>query len=261
MTVVVVGAGLTGLRLASQLADREPVTLVDRVPVLGGHAGYNHPEVRRFERTLRGAQVTMWLGATACRWQQNRLLVVGHDVIRWLPARHLFVAAGARPATAAELGLVGERGAGVFAATVAKHLLQTRAVHWDRPVVIGHTRWAQEVAAHMHARGAHVTAVISRSSPSPDWADETWAGWTPHRVHGTPRVDGLAIVRDGDTATIACDAIILADGPRPIRNIEGAIAEDANGVTYSPPHPVADPTAMIVPVSVPDKPKEVAPTP
>jgi NADPH-dependent 2,4-dienoyl-CoA reductase/sulfur reductase-like enzyme len=256
MTVAVVGAGLTGLRLATQLAGQEPVTLVDRVPVLGGHAGYDDPEVRRLERELRDAEVTTWLGATACRWQQNRLLVVGHDAIRWLPARHLFVAAGARPATAAELGLVGERGAGVFAATVAQHLLETRAVRWDRPVVIGNSWWAPEIAAHMHALGAYVTAVLPRPSPSPKWADETWSGWTPLRMRGIPRVDGLEVVRDGDTTTIACDAIILADGPRPIRNIEGAIADDAEAVTYLPP----DPAAVSVPAAVPEEPKEVAPT-
>lgn len=256
MTVAVVGAGLTGLRLATQLADREPVVLVDRVPVVGGHAGYDHPEVRRSAQLLRRAEVTMWLGATACRWQQNRLLVVGYDAIRWLPARHLFVATGARPATAAELGLVGERGAGVFAATVAQHLLQTRAVHWDRPVVIGNGWWAPEIAAQMHARGAYVTAVLPRPSPSPEWADETWSGWTPRQVRGIPRVDGLELVQDGDTTTIACDAIVLAEGPRPIRNIEGAIADDANGVTYLPP----DPVAVSTPTAVPDTPKEVAPT-
>jgi D-hydroxyproline dehydrogenase subunit alpha len=261
MTIAVVGAGLTGLGVATQLADREPVVLVDRVPVLGGHAGYDDPEVRRFEQALRRAEVTMWLGATACRWQQNRLLVVGHDRISWLPARRLFVAAGARPATAAELGLVGERGAGVFAATVAQHLLETRAVRWDRPVVIGNTWWAPEIAAHMHARGAHVIAVLPRRSQSPEWADETWAGWTPHRVHGNPRVDGLEIGRDGDTTTIACDAIILADGPRPIRNIEGAIADDANGVTYLPPNPATDDTAAIIPMPMPETPVEVLPTP
>lgn len=261
MTAVVVGAGLTGLRLAARLADREPVTLVDRVPVLGGHVSYDDPEVRRLEQVLRRAGVTMWLGATACRWHESRLLVVGHNAIRWLPARHLFVAAGARPATAAELGLVGERGAGVFAATVAQHLLETRAVRWDRPVVIGNAWWATEIAAHMHARGAHVTAVLPRSSPSPEWAEETWAGWVPRRVLGIPRVDGLEIVRDDDTTTIACDAIILADRPRPIRNIDGAIADDAERVTYSPTNPAVDATAMIVPVPSPETAMEVAPTP
>jgi hypothetical protein len=235
MTVAVVGAGLTGLRFAELVAQREPVVVVDRVPVIGGEAGYEHPEVVRLGDSARAAGVRLRLGATACRWAGDRLLVAGHDAIGWLAARHLVIATGARPATAAELELVGDRVAGVFAATVAKHLLETRAVTWRRPVILGDAWWAPAIARQLHTFGAVVTAVVPGTGSAPDWADDSRVGWNARAVLGDERVTELVIADGQRQTTIPCDVVILCADPRPIRNVEGAIADDAIGVTYLQP--------------------------
>jgi pyruvate/2-oxoglutarate dehydrogenase complex dihydrolipoamide dehydrogenase (E3) component len=243
MTVAVVGAGLTGLRFAQLVAHQEPVVVVDRVPVIGGEAGYEDREVVRLAESARAAGVRLRLGATACRWAGDRLLVVGHDAIGWLAARHLVIATGLRPATAAELGLVGDRAAGVFPATVAKHLLETRAVTWRRPVIVGDSWWAPAIARQLHALGALVTAVVPRTARTPDWADDSRVGWDARTILGERRVSEL-VIADGERRTaIPCDVVILCADPRPIRNVEGAIADDASGVTYLQPtlHAGVDP--------------------
>ena len=45
-------------------------------------------------------------------------------------------------------------------------------------------------------------------------------------------------MRGAARRTVACDAVLLAAEPRPIRNVEGAILADAAGVTYVEPDAV-----------------------
>ena len=51
-------------------------------------------------------------------------------------------------------------------------------------------------------------------------------------MSGRHRVAALEIERAGERASLACDAVVLAARPRPVRNVEGAIADDAPGVVY-----------------------------
>ena len=146
------------------------------------------------------------------------------DGIAWHPATHLFMAGGRRPATAAELGLAGDRPAGVLPATVAKHLLEAGVPLWRRPLLVGDGPWAAEVAHLAAALGAEV----QRLEP----------GWRASRVVGADRVEGLVAVRGAARRMVACDAVLLAAEPRPIRNVEGAILADAAGVTYVEPDAV-----------------------
>ena len=41
-----------------------------------------------------------------------------------------------------------------------------------------------------------------------------------------------------DQGLLPCDAVLLAADPRPVRNVEGAITDDAEGVTYVQDVPV-----------------------
>jgi hypothetical protein len=51
-------------------------------------------------------------------------------------------------------------------------------------------------------------------------------------IVGRDHVTGLRIERNGKSDLVACDAVLLAAGARPVRNIDGAIADDADGVVY-----------------------------
>ena len=231
MTVVVVGAGAAGLGAATALAGRGAVELVDRIPVPGGAAGHEHADVRARAAQAERAGVAFALGATATRWEDGRLLVCAPGAIRWRAASTLVFAGGMRPATAAELGLAGDRPAGVLAAQVARHLLETGAPLWRRAIVVGDGDDAAAAAQLIRAGGGSVTAV-GGAAGGPPWADRAFPGWRAVAVTGRPRVASLRIERAGETRELAGDAVILAARPRPVRNVEGAIADDAPGVVF-----------------------------
>ena len=125
---LVVGAGPSGLGCAATLARSHPVELVDRIPVAGGEAGWRSAEIRELRAEAESAGVRLLLGRAALRWQPGRLLVAGPGRIEWIPGSELFFAGGLRPGTAAELGITGDRPAGVLPATVALHLLDSGAL-------------------------------------------------------------------------------------------------------------------------------------
>jgi hypothetical protein len=109
----------------------------------------------------------------------------------------------------------------VLPATVARHLLEAGVPLWQRPLLVGDGPWAGEVAHLASALGADVL----RLEP----------GWRAGRVVGRERVQALVAVRGAARRTIACDAVLLAAAPRPVRNVEGAVLADAAGVTYVEP--------------------------
>jgi hypothetical protein len=229
--VIVVGAGAAGLGAAIELARTRPVRVVDRIPVAGGVAGFEHPHVASLLDAASRAGVRFELGATATRWHGGRLLVCAPGAIRWLTADALVFAGGERPATAAELGLVGERPAGVLPITVAKHLLETGVALWRHAVILGDRLGANATAALVRHTGGRVTYVGDAGS-CPDWADRSRSGWRAATVLGTDHVRAVEIVRGDERERIDCDALLLAVDPRPVRNVEGAIADDAEGVLF-----------------------------
>jgi glycine/D-amino acid oxidase-like deaminating enzyme len=255
--VIVVGAGAAGLGAATALAERGPVTVVDRVPVPGGCVRYDHPDVRAAYDAARRAGVTFRLGATATRFEAGRLLLCAPGAIGWERCDTLVFAGGLRPATAAELGLTGDRPAGVLPVTVAKHLLEADPALWRRVAIVGAGPGAAQAAALVIAGGGTVTWVAP-PAPRPagaaaprDRGEPRDAAGVPHDVAEAPHRGGGAAPRDAgepravavagrarvsglrtDRGVVPCDAVLLAADPRPVRNVDGAIAEDAPGVVY-----------------------------
>jgi hypothetical protein len=223
--VAVVGAGLSGLAAATALAARANVTLVDRLPVIGGLVGWEDVEARRLDAAGRAAGVRQLLGTTALRWEPGRLLVAAPGDIRWIPAEHLVFAGGTRPATPADLRIAGDRPVGVVAATVAEHLVAARVTLGRHPLVLGVSHWAARVADRMHAHGAQVRTLGLPGDVRPEWADEWLGTANPHAIHGRPRMDALVVQREAATGRerIGCDALIIAAPARPIRNVDGAV--------------------------------------
>ena len=126
VTVLVVGAGAAGLGAATALAGARRGRARRPRPGAGRRRG---PRARGraapASRRPSAPASTFALGATATRWEDGRLLVCAPGAIRWRAAATLVFAGGMRPATAAELGLAGDRPAGVLAGAVARHLLET----------------------------------------------------------------------------------------------------------------------------------------
>lgn len=234
--ILVVGAGISGLTAAAEVAGAHSTTVVDRLPVIGGRTlGYDHPAALAAKKLCDGKEVRFLLGATAVRWSQgDGLLVAGPTIgIRLLKARYLVFAGGLRPSTAAELGLVGDRMTGVFSAPYAFHLMASGVQLGKHVVVIGSGLMAAKVARQIvNQRGALTIVSECEEAPRVEFcAGAWWGGWRPHSVCGTTRAAGLEVTRAGVRQTIDCDAIILAEKMRPLRNIDGAIFDsmtDAN---------------------------------
>jgi hypothetical protein len=65
--------------------------------------------------------------------------------------------------------------------------------------------------------------------------DALITGWEPESVSGRGRVAALTVQRADQRYTLDCDAVILAAGARPLRNIDGAVTAPADGVTFVQP--------------------------
>lgn len=233
--VLVVGAGLAGLAAARELAGRAAVTVVERLPAIGGTWGFEHPQVRDLASACQRSRVELLPGVTALRWRDGRLLVTGPGQTRWLHADHLVFAGGSRPAHAAELGVTGSRPAGVFSATVAHHLLDAGIVLGRRCVVTGWGDWAELVVPQLLPR-SEVTIVGGASGDTLRWPEvRWWPDYRPVSIHGGSRVERIAISDGRSDRTLRCDCVILAGQPRALRNVDGANRDNADRVTFIQP--------------------------
>jgi putative NAD(P)-binding protein len=232
--LLVVGAGPTGLGCAAELAAACPVELIDRVPVPGGEAGWAAPQITALVRAARRRGVRFRLGHAALRWEPGRLLLAGPGTIGWTRGERLFFAGGIRPATAADLLITGDRPAGVLPATVACHLLAAQSRLWARLAVIGDGPWAAAVADRARS-GATTIVAITQSGEAPPWADEATTRAAQITIVGRRRVTAVRVLAGQQWTDIPCDGVVLAAGPRPNRNIAGAVADDSPGVTFVQP--------------------------
>jgi NADPH-dependent 2,4-dienoyl-CoA reductase/sulfur reductase-like enzyme len=237
--VVIVGAGVAGLAAAAELAPRARVTVLDRLPAVGGVLGSEHRLVRALEREATAAGATLTLGTTGARWEDGRLLVAGPDGIRRVAADMLVYAGGTRPSTLAEGPVFGSRLAGVLPAPVAERLLDAEVLLGHRVVVAGGGHWARVVLERLARQPCAVTfaaedpRVAAGGAPG---APELIFGWRLSAVNGRARIGEAVLERGGRRMHVACDALVLAGGERPLRNVDGAVFDPAPGVAYIQPH-------------------------
>jgi hypothetical protein len=164
--------------------------------------------------------------------------------IRWLSADHLVYAGGSRPATAAELGIAGPRLAGVLPATVALHFAEAGVLLGRRVVFVGCGDWAHAAAHVIAEQDCEITVVAPAGAAPPRFRHEAlFSDWTASAVAGTRRVSALHVERAGHTHRITCDAVILAESPRPLRNVDGAVMEPCQQVTFA--QPIGDVTTLL----------------
>jgi flavin-dependent dehydrogenase len=234
MDVIVVGAGPSGLAAAAVLADHARVVIVDRIPVPGGESGWQSGEVQRMVDGCRRRGVEFRLGATAIRWKPGELLIGEPGKVSTMRAHHLVYAGGIRPGTAVDLGITGDRPAGVIPATVAEHLLATDVPLWRRPVIIGRGRWAARLVPHLRRHGAEVSLVAMDDESALD-AVRTIRCHGGIVVTGRERVTSVTVDASDGTIEIDCDAVILAGRPQANRNVDGAVLETSAGVSFVQP--------------------------
>ena len=209
--VVIVGAGASGLACAEALAGSARTIVVDRLAAHGAD-----------------------LHATAIRWDGRAVLTVGPAGAAAIPAAALVIATGTRPLSRAELGIAGSRPAGVLPAPAACELAADGRFAPARPVVIGGGRWAaRAVAALLEAAAGMVTVVAPDGVLVPLGGQALIAvheGLTPLAIRGDPQVERL----ECDRAAFDCDAVVLAHGLAPIRNVDGAVAARPRAVYAQP---------------------------
>jgi hypothetical protein len=160
-----------------------------------------------------------------------------------VPAAVLVIASGTRPSTRGELGIAGDRCAGIFPGSAALHLVEAGVLLGHRPLVYGGGGLAAGCAARLLEAGAREVTVVSPYEPTGalSAATELIRGWRLTSVHGVGRVSSAWIERDGLRERLAADAVVLAEGRVPMRNIEGAIFPGSGQSRVVPCHSTADP--------------------
>lgn len=217
--IVVAGSGTAGLACAAALAGEAETTLVERLPVIGGEY-WDELRTAELRAEAERAGVRVLAGCQVLRYTGERALVAGMTTTE-LPADALVVATGHRPMTAAESGIAGPRPAGVLPATVALHLLEHGVLLGRRPVVLGPGGLADAAAAHLREAGAEQVTLL--------------ADGRILRLEGRARVEAAWIERaGGEPERVEADAVVLARGRIPYRNVDGAVLPAA-GVVFAQP--------------------------
>jgi hypothetical protein len=217
-SVAIAGSGVAGLACAAAIGRRADAIVVERLPVAGGER-WQEPLVARLVAEARAAGARFLLGTQAVRWDGRHVLALGQESAV-LDADALVVATGHRPFTRAELGIVGPRCGGIVPATVALHLVHHRVVLGRSPVVVGGSREALGLARRIGA------SVVAPSGLDDDPGVPAYEGARPLRVEGFPRVTALlAELADGRRFRLWCDALVLAEGRVPYRNVDGAVLD------------------------------------
>jgi NADPH-dependent 2,4-dienoyl-CoA reductase/sulfur reductase-like enzyme len=238
-SALIAGAGRSGLLAARMLAEEGlAVTLVERLPAPGGQEP--EPATRGLAKAARRAGADFVLGTLAVSLSGPVVETLGIGGAGSYRPGALVVATGTRPATAGELGVTGDRCAGILPGSAMIHLVESGVLPGWRPVVLGGgdlARHCAELCLRAGARGVSVVSPTERVFAAGPGMD-TYDGWRLVSTHGWPRVDHVLIERDGQVARVTGDAVILAHQRRAMRNIEGAIRDGGLVVGC---HSTADP--------------------
>jgi NADPH-dependent 2,4-dienoyl-CoA reductase/sulfur reductase-like enzyme len=237
--VVVAGAGRSGLHAARLLAGRGlAVTVVERLPHPGGQEP--EPGTARLAATARNTGARFLLATMVVSLTGQHAETLGISGAQRLPADALVVATGSRPATLAELRISGDRCAGILPGSAAIHLIEAGVLPGWNPVVLGSGDLAQHCLTACLRAGAQCVSAV-RPAPAtftvPPRAG-AYDGWELDSIQGGPRVRRVVLSKDGDTLTVQADAVVLAHGRRPMRNIDNALHD--TGIVVGC-HSAADP--------------------
>jgi len=210
------------------------VTIVERLSAPGG------PEPERSAVALAGSAarsgVRLLLDTLALQFGGTFVEVLGVDGVSRLPCDALVVATGSRPASRAELRITGDRCAGVVPGPAALRLTWSGVLLGHRPLIAGSGEFARRCAREQLAAGASAVALTmpAGARQARGAGIRVFAGYRVVSVHGAIRVDRAVLCNEQKSIQVQADALILAAGSRPLRNIEGAI-EQREGVFFCQP--------------------------
>jgi thioredoxin reductase len=221
--VLIAGSGLAGLACACKIASIARVTVFDRLPVVGGE-DWREPEIQAHAEIARERGVAFEMASTVLRWNGERALVLGQSQGSFL-GQILVVATGHRPMTKAELKISGAPCGGVLPATVAGHLMSMRVLPGRNPVVYGDGEKAVNLCKTLAKMGAEPTLLVPEDGTAPTKSHfRVIANMRLISIEGDSRIRRVVVGdRDNNVTLEACDALILAHGRLPYRNISGAI--------------------------------------
>lgn len=240
--VGIVGAGNCGLIAGRLLAERvRRVVVVERLPAAGGQEP-ERPGAELLTRMAADAGLELMLGATAVRWDGSRLETLGVGGADRIDLDALVVATGSRPATRAELGIAGDRCAGVLPGSAALHMIEAGMLPGHNPVVVGGGSLAASLVGALRHAGAAAVTVIAPDGVLDEGVrdcDRLFEGCEVEAAVGMPRIQHVGVVRGGDAVNgsepqghrVFADALLLAHRRIPMRNVEGAIGP-APGVHF-----------------------------
>lgn len=227
---------MAGLACAAELAGRADCVIFERLPVAGGEH-WEDVAVSRLVAAARQGGARFATGTQTVRWNGDSVLALGQEGGE-VEADAIVIATGHRPLTRAELGLAGPRCGGVLPVTVALHLLHHGVRLGQRPAVVGAGEQALDAARAILSGGA--AAVTLLAPDGPPGADlppglDLHAGARPLRVEGEGRISAVeAESAGGERLRVECDALVLAHGRLPYRNVDGAVFEGP-AVVYAQP--------------------------
>jgi hypothetical protein len=234
--VAVVGGGRCGLIAGRALATTfSRAVLVERLPGAGGQEP--DPDAERLTVDAAASGLEFQLGTLAVRWDGEVLSTLGVEGAAKQRFDALVIAAGARPATRAELEITGDRGAGILPGTAALHMIDSGVLPGRHPVVLGGGSLAGALVESLKGAGARQITVVAPDGVLNEQVracDRLLERWNVLAALGTPRVQRLTIAPSGGgvgTEQIFADALLLAHRRLPMRNVEGAIGR-APGVVY-----------------------------
>lgn len=226
-SIAVAGSGVAGLACAAALRRRGEAVVLERLPVAGGEQ-WQESLVARLVAEARASGARFLLGTQAVRWDGRRLLALGQESAI-VEADALVIATGHRPLTRAELGIVGPRCGGIVPATVALHLVHHGVVLGRRPVVVGGSAEALALARRIGA------AVLVSGGLDEHPGVQAYDRSRAVAVEGFPRITGVLVERaDRSRFRVECDALVLAEGRAPYRNVDGAVL-GGPGVVFAQP--------------------------
>lgn len=210
------------------------VTVVEQLSVPGGR----EPERPAGELAGSAARsgVRLLLDTLAVRFGGAFVEVLGAGGASRLPCDALVVATGSRPASRAELRITGDRCAGVVPGPAALRLTRAGVLLGYRPLIAGSGELAVRCARQQLEAGASAVSLTMPAGArrAPGAGIRVFAGYRVVSVHGAVRVDRAVLRDEHELVQVQADALILAAGLRPLRNIEGALEQRA-GVFFCQP--------------------------
>lgn len=266
--VVVIGAGPSGLRLAADLAMREPnaeVLVLEREAQAGGiprhsdHPGYGIRDLRTFVSGPRYAKILVdaaeWAGATilteamATRWAGPHSLEVTHPSGRLrVEAKAVVLATGARERPRPARMIPGDRPDGVFTTGYLQNLVHVKHQRvGERAVIVGAELVSWSAALTLREAGCR-TVLMTTEHPRADayaafsgpgrilFSTKVSTRTRVVRIIGRPRVTGVEIenIDTGARRIIDADTVIFTGSWVPDNELARTGGVELDVVTRGP---------------------------